>query len=297
MRIPRRLLPGLFCVLALGACGEASDAEPASVGSAEGGGKADDLDGVCESADCLEAYEACLGDGADSEPCGSLFARCLVVNEGASLLDCAELNDDDAGVCQGCNEVPECEVVEDGADANLCAGATATCQFESLRQLPGGCSLPDAGTPCDSAACTEQYSECVVEDTVYACKDAHDACLSAESDVLVGQCDPPAVELADPCLSLTCRVKLDVCLETIDREGCTREFAACLAVEESFERSTCDVLPEEAQETCELCMGVDACESVEDGADANACAVAVAQCHWDALAVLPSACGMPPELQ
>lgn len=297
MRIPRRLLPGLLCVFALGACGEAADGDPSSVGSAEGGGKADDPGGVCESADCLEAYEACQSDDGDSEQCGAGFARCLVVNEGASLLDCAELDDEDAGVCQACNEVPECDVVEDGADANLCAGATATCQFESLGELPSGCSLPDSDTPCASPACTEQYSECVIVDTVYACKEAHDACLSDAFDVPPGQCEPPAIELADPCLSVTCRVGLDLCLETIDREGCTREFAACLAVEESFERSTCDALPDEAQETCELCMGVDACESVEDGADANACAVAVAQCHWDALAVLPSACALPPELQ
>lgn len=350
-RIQRFLLPGLLSLFALGACGGAEDADAAPANGAQGGGKADDADGVCESADCLESYDACLNSVADPEECGAGFALCLAVNEGAALVDCGSLDADAAGVCETCNDVPECDVVEDGADANACAGATAVCQFESVGLLPAGCSLPEAEAtdPCASRGCTELYTECLAGDSIDNCQRAHAACLATEAtfeygtcdllpdsdladdqclacaateacaeaeqggdydacavseaeclydafDVLPGLCDPPEVQLFDPCLSMTCRTQLDECLETIDRDGCTREYAACLAVEETFELSTCDVLPDEARETCELCEGVDACASVEDGSDANACAAAVAQCHWDTLAVLPSACTPPPEL-
>lgn len=351
-KIQQLLLPGLLSLLTLGACGSANDAEPLPAAEGEGGGKADDVDSVCESADCLQAYDNCQSSVADPEECGAGFARCLAVNEGAALVDCGDLDDEASGVCETCSDVPECDVVEDGADANACAGAMAICQFESVGQLPAGCSLPESesGDPCASRACTDLYSECLVNDTLDACQRAHAGCLATQEtfeydscdllpdsdladdqclacasteacaeaeqggdvtacdvsqaeclydafDVLPGLCDPPEVELFDPCLSVTCRTQLDECLETIDRDGCTREFAVCLAVEESFELSTCEVLPDQAQETCELCEGVDACASVEDGSDANACAAAVAQCHWDALAVLPSACALPPELQ
>jgi hypothetical protein len=348
-KIRRFLLPGLLSLFALGACGGAETAESEPANGAEGGGKADDADGVCESADCLEAYDTCLSSVADPDECGAGFARCLAVNEGAALTDCGSLDAEAAGVCEACDDVPECEVVEDGADANACLGATAVCQFESVGLLPAGCSLPEAVDPCAARGCNDLYAECLVNDSIDACQRAHAGCLATEATfeygtcdllpdsdladdqclacaaseacveaeqggdleacavaeaeclydafgVLPGLCEPPAVELFDPCASVTCRTELAECLETVDRDGCTREYAVCLALEETFELSTCEVLPDQAQETCELCEQVDACASVEDGADANACAAAVAQCHWDALAVLPSACTLPPEL-
>lgn len=350
-KFQRFLFPGLFSLIALGGCGDAGGADPAPVEGAEGGGKADDADAVCESPDCLEVFDFCMsGTVADPEECGAGLARCLAVNEGGSLQDCAALDSEEAGVCESCNDLPDCDVIEDGADTNNCLGAVAVCQFETLGRLPSGCALPESGDPCASRGCTDLYAECLVTGSVYDCRRSHagclasqasfeldacdivpdsefnaqqcDACLSTEAcaaaeeggdaqaceaskaechwdafGVLPGNCEPPEVELGDACLSVSCRTQLDACLESIDREGCTREYAGCLAVEESFELPTCDLLPDQAQETCRICDGVAECESVEDGADANACAAAMALCHWDTLAVLPGACTLPPALE
>lgn len=299
MPLQRVLIPGLLSLLALGALGACSSTEGdgSTPAQGSGGGKADDVDGVCESPECVEAYQACQARDAAPGECASEFAGCLAINEDASLLECSELDNEVRGACEACDTVPECDVVEDGADANLCLGARAGCQFASVGELPAGCLLPVPQDPCHAPECEDQYAECLLGDTLEACQGVYGNCVTAATGAGFGACALPSVELEDPCASITCRVELTECLETIDREGCTREFAACLAVEESFARSTCEALPAEAQETCELCMGVDACAVVEDGADANACAIAVAQCHWDALAVLPSACAMPPELQ
>ncbi len=296
MNLLRRPASSLIFVLALAACSDAGEDDPVA-GAGGAGGKTDDVEGICESPECVEAYQACRAGDAEPVDCASEFAGCLAINEDASLLECSELDNEVRGACEACDDVPECDVIEDGADANLCLRARAACQFVSVGELPGGCLLPAPRDPCDTPECDEQYAGCLLEDTLEACQSSYGNCVTAATGAGFGECELPAVELDDPCASVRCRGELVECLEIIDRDGCTREFATCLAVEESFERSTCEVVPAEALETCELCLGVDACASVEDGADANACTIAVAQCHWDALAVLPSGCSVPPELQ
>lgn len=109
-------------------------------------------DASCDSPECLAEYDACIMDNDDDVLCSGELGQCLAVVESLPVAQCTSFGGGAKEACQACENLPECEVVEDGADHNTCQAAVAQCQWDFLRILPGACEAPgDAGGSCVSS--------------------------------------------------------------------------------------------------------------------------------------------------
>ncbi len=195
----------------------------------------------CALSDCDDTYTECMVLNDDEDICTGAFASCLAV-DGFATLSCEILPDEAIDLCISCEQVPECDVVEDGADANRCTAAVAACQFERFGSVPGDCPPPEPPQSCQFSGCTPEY--------------------------------------------LTCMEDLD------DEAECGPRFAGCLA-DEGHPLFPCQDLPDQAQSACVDCETVPECDTVEDGADANACKNAQARCQFAEFGLLPGRCELP----
>ena len=198
------------------------------------GGKADDGSAACqESPGCYDGMVACFENGGERESCESTYAACLVVAEGAAPVDCEVLDGDFQIACSSCGEVPECETVEDGADANRCLGATAACVYEVTGLVPDGwCSpefdaSPSADWPCNDQGCTERFMSCSVSEAdPEECEAGFASCLAVEGAPLLS-CDDVSAEDAGVCDSCFAVPECDVVEHGADNNSCISAVAVC----------------------------------------------------------------------
>ncbi|MEM6294926.1 MAG: hypothetical protein AAGA54_26885 [Myxococcota bacterium] len=90
----------------------------------------------CASPSCTAAYEDCRDD---DRACLAEYASCLAVVESLPVATCDGFIGGALEACESCEDLPECEVVEDGSDVNACQGAIAECQANVLGVFPGAC--------------------------------------------------------------------------------------------------------------------------------------------------------------
>ncbi len=254
---------------------------------------------TCEACDALPQCES-PEDGGEVNACLASIAVCQLQSLSRLPSDCSIPETADPCESPACIETYG-NCLQNDSVSN-CNRALAGCLEAEEDFETDLCDLVpdesgDACFACDTVEpCWDLESDPDNTALQLECEAAQARCEWDEFGLLPGACEAPELSLGDPCLSLSCRTELDDCLLSADRDGCTREYASCLALEESFELPTCDVLPDSLQDQCRPCDDVPECQVVEDGADANACAAASALCVWDSLNVLPGACALPPEL-
>lgn len=209
----------------------------------------------CDSVECADRFAECLVQEGDRESCLGAHAACLAVIEHVPFASCEGLTGSAADICDYCESQPECDDVGDEAGLNDCVEAVASCEWERLQLMPGGCTPPE-GEPLDEdpenpvASC--QPIEC--EDAFYACRDAGN-----------------------------------------DYHSCGRALAECYVDNDHLPVSCDSFSgdPQALCNYCETDGASDACDGSSDGLDYIACMKGIATCQWDRLGVLPAECPVP----
>lgn len=249
-KFKRFLSLSLFAV-AISACDQQSS-EPVDAPSSGAGGKADDANGSCESAVCLESFEECvIQDGVETQ-CLIMHAECLAVTEGLPVFECTSFDGATREVCQSCENLPECEVVEDGADFNLCNAATAACQWERLGVMPNNCEPPQTDGPsCDSVDCLDAFDECLVHDgDENYCIGQHAECLAVTEGFEVADCDGFSGALNETCRSCENLPECEEVEDGADYNGCQAATASCQWFNVGILPGGCEPPETDAAATC-----------------------------------------------